>query len=252
VYDNHRRRDSFGAIATAYDRERMRYPNAVFDAIIERSGIGRAVEIGPGTGIATIPMAERGFGITGVEPSAEMAAIAKAKLASFGPVRIEVASYEEWEPEGTYDLVYAAQSWHWITPEARFEKTPALLKADGCLAVFGNMATGRLPEAQEAYRLHYPKDLRDRRPAATLEERIARVVDPIRERYRDVELLRWPWSRRHTADEYVRLLGTYSDHSTVPEPNRTRLFEAIAEAIEQAGGSVKRDYLTVLILARPK
>lgn len=253
VHENHRRRTSFGAIAEAYDRERPRYPGELFDTVVEKAGTGRAAEIGCGTGIATLPFAERGLEIRAVDPSEEMAAVARRNLAAYPKVRVEVAAYEEWQaPEEPFDLVYCAQAWHWITPEARFEKTASILRPGGFLAVFAHMATGNLAEAQEAYARWWPAKWRDREPAPELEERIRNTVDPMREAYRDVELWKWPWSRRYTAEEYIRLLRTYSDHGTVPEPNRTRLFEAIGEAIERAGGTIERDYLTVLIGARPR
>ena len=230
----------------------MRYPEVLIDTVIEHAGVGRALEIGCGTGIATVPFARRGMRITAVEPSPEMAAVARRNLAEFPDVSLDVGTYEEWEPPAApFDLVYAAQSWHWITPEAKFEKTPALLRPDGYLAVFGMLATGNFKEGQEAYARWAPKEFSDEGPPPSTEERIASSLDPIREHYRDVELWRWPFARTYTAEEYVRLVSTYSDHSTLPVSRRTRLYEGLAVAIEQAGGTVERHYEAVLIGARP-
>lgn len=252
MHDDHERRLAFGAVAEEYDRMRPGYPDALIDAVVGRAGIGRALEIGCGTGIATLPFARRGMEITAIEPSAAMAAIARRKLAPFGNVRVEESDYEGWPaPEEPFDLVFCAQAWHWLTPEAKFEKTPSLLRDGGYLAVFANVVTGDLPEAQEAYARWAPERFTDRGPSPGADERVAGMLDPIRARYRDVEEMRWPWSRRFTAREYVRLIATYSDHATVPEPRRTRLFDAIEEAIEKAGGTVERRYFAVLIGARP-
>jgi hypothetical protein len=46
--------------------------------------------------------------------------------------------------------------------------------------------------------------------------------------------------------------NTFSDHRALPEPDRTTLFEAMANAIERAGGEVRRRYETVLIGARKR
>lgn len=253
MHDNNRRRTSFGVVAEAYDRERPGYPDELIETIVAHAGVGRALEIGCGTGIATRPFAERGLRITAVEPSEQMALVARRNLAEFQNVRVELSDYESWPaPAEPFDLVFCAQAWHWITPEARFEKTPSLLKGDGYLAVFAHMAIENLAEAQEAYARWWPEEWRDAGPAPSTANRIEQTLEPIREHYRDVELFTWPWSRRFTAEEYLRLLGTYSDHSTVPEPNRTRLFDAIAEGIENAGGAIERHYLATLIGARPQ
>jgi len=251
VHDDHERRLSFGAIAAAYDRERPRYPDSLIERIVERVGIGRALEIGCGTGIATLPFAERGYAIEAVEPSEKMAAIARAKFAAFPRVRITTSAFEDWTaPPERYDLVYAAQAWHWITPEAKAETVPRVLRDGGHLAVFGHVAVDVLDVAQPAYARFAPERFIDPGPVPALETRIDVWADPVRERFCDVTIDRWPWSRRFTADAYLRLLGTYSDHTTIPEPRRSRLFEAIREAIENDGGTAVRSYEAVLVMGR--
>ncbi|HET6873413.1 MAG TPA: rRNA adenine N-6-methyltransferase family protein, partial [Acidimicrobiales bacterium] len=77
------RRDEFDQGAVAYDRYRPRYPDSVFDEIVTKARLGpgaSAVEIGAGTGIATVRLVERGLRVTAVEPAPAMAAIVRAKL----------------------------------------------------------------------------------------------------------------------------------------------------------------------------
>src|SRR6266545_4738205 len=61
---NHERlRATFNQAADLYDRARPGYPPALFDDLAELAGVGpgcRVLEIGPGTGQATVPLAERG------------------------------------------------------------------------------------------------------------------------------------------------------------------------------------------------
>ena len=55
---------SFEGVAAAYDEVRPGYPSAAYDRIIEFGGLTAAtkvLEVGVGTGKATIPFAERGF-----------------------------------------------------------------------------------------------------------------------------------------------------------------------------------------------
>jgi hypothetical protein len=65
-----RRRGTFDQAADLYDRARPGYPRALFDDLAELTGVGagsRVLEIGPGTGQATLPLAERGCRVVAVE-----------------------------------------------------------------------------------------------------------------------------------------------------------------------------------------
>ncbi|HSF32901.1 MAG TPA: hypothetical protein VLK82_20815 [Candidatus Tectomicrobia bacterium] len=62
--------------------------------------------------------------------------------------------------------------------------------------------------------------------------------------------VRKAWRTRYSADEYLKLLWTFSDHRALPEPNRSRFFEEIRQVIAQMGGEVVRDYETLALLAK--
>src|SRR5215469_3971019 len=69
------RRASFNADAALYDDARPDYPEAAFDDLIELSGIragGSILEVGSGTGKATLPLARCGFGVLGIELGDQM------------------------------------------------------------------------------------------------------------------------------------------------------------------------------------
>src|SRR6187549_3838365 len=81
-----RLRVTFDEDAERYDRARPGYPTAVFDDLLALAGLGpgaRVLEIGCGTGQATVPLAERGCEVVAVELGAQMAAVARSNLARF-------------------------------------------------------------------------------------------------------------------------------------------------------------------------
>src|SRR5581483_5576685 len=81
-----RRRASFNEDAALYDGARPEYPEALFDDLVALAGVpagGTVLEIGSGTGKATLPLARRGFAILGIELGEQMAALARAKLAAY-------------------------------------------------------------------------------------------------------------------------------------------------------------------------
>lgn len=129
------RRAEFDADAVAYDTYRPRYPEALFDAIVQ--AVGRAdataVEVGAGTGIATEPLVRRGLRVVAIEPAPGMARIARPKLGDRG--QVVVSTFEEWEPDGHVDLVTAFSSWHWVNPADAVPKVASLLQPGGVLAL---------------------------------------------------------------------------------------------------------------------
>jgi SAM-dependent methyltransferase len=69
----------FDEAALLYDEVRPGYPEELFDDIVALSGIpsgGRILEIGCGTGQATVPFARRGYRILCVELGKNLAAVA--------------------------------------------------------------------------------------------------------------------------------------------------------------------------------
>src|SRR5215212_6661519 len=87
-------RATFQEVPELYDRARPTYPDALFDDLEEMAGLrpgSRVLEIGPGTGKATVSLAGRGYGITGVELGADLAAVARRNVPQ---VEIVVADFE--------------------------------------------------------------------------------------------------------------------------------------------------------------
>src|SRR5919108_4449878 len=121
--DRERRRATFDEAAELYDRARPGYPPALFDDLAELAGVGpgcRVLEIGPGTGQATVPLAERGCKIVAVELGEGLAAVARRNLARFPEVQVVTAAFEDWPlPAEPFDVVLAATSFHWIDPAVR-------------------------------------------------------------------------------------------------------------------------------------
>src|SRR5207302_605680 len=66
---------------------------------------------------------------------ANMAAVARRKLARFGSVRVEVAAFEDWPlPSQPFDMVLAATAFHWLDPAVRVGKCADALGEGGALA----------------------------------------------------------------------------------------------------------------------
>ncbi|MGC1909171.1 MAG: class I SAM-dependent methyltransferase [Candidatus Dormiibacterota bacterium] len=247
----------FGEVAELYDRFRPGYPDAAFDRIVEygRLGAGDAVlELGCGTGRATLLLAAKGLSVTALEPSAEMARLATQKTVGLAGVAIVEASFEEWLlPEEPFRLVTSAQAWHWLQPAVRFVKAHDALRAQGPLALIWNVATGidasdSLEEQiEEVYRRVAP-GLAARVPGEPdLDRRLEIEASGL---FVDVERELYPWSITYSTEEYLGLLQTQSDHRLLEPDTRELLMTGIAEVLADHGNALPQEYRTVLYLAR--
>jgi SAM-dependent methyltransferase len=86
----------FGHDAAAFDRTRPVCPPELFSDLVRLAGLepgDRVLEIGCGTGQATLPLAERGLAVTAIELDPELARLATAKLAGFDAVEVITGSW---------------------------------------------------------------------------------------------------------------------------------------------------------------
>ena len=253
------KRATFNEVAELYDKARNHYPDSLFDELHKLTQLpsaARILEIGSGTGIATLPLAERGYRIIGVELGHDMAAVVRHKLAAFSNVDIQLASFEDWQPPAEpFDLVLSATAFHWLDPDIRFQKTASVLKDRGHLAIvkYHHIAGGDqsfFDQVQLCYEQYKPHSKQLQLP------RIENMY-PDTEELVQCGLYERPVIRRYVMEEtynrqqYLDLLATYSDHRTLEPLTRQRLFECIGTLIDNDyDGKVRKCYLHELILAR--
>lgn len=133
--------EPYKGIATIYDKIRPSYPEKLIQDIISRTKIDlsdKLLEIGAGTGKATIQFAEKGFSIHAIELGEDMAEILKVKCSEYPKVSLEVTSFEEWNSKKyeEFDLIYCAQAFHWLDTNIKYKKCHELLKDQGYLVLF--------------------------------------------------------------------------------------------------------------------
>ena len=247
----------FDEAAHDYDEVRPGYPEALTEDILRISALpkdGKILEIGCGTGQATLPFAKRGYAMTCLDVGEAMAAMAREKLEPYPPVRVERTSFEDWQPEGKFDLVMSATAFHWVPPAVGYPKVASVLEPGGHFARFSNLHpkpyTGFHKTVQPIYDAVFgPKA--DKGPST--KESIEATASSIDGTglFGPVEVKTYAWEGRYTTAQYLKLLNTYSDHRALEPKKREKLFEKVAKHIEEAyGGVITRPYLSVLFIAK--
>ncbi|HTU87847.1 MAG TPA: class I SAM-dependent methyltransferase [Solirubrobacteraceae bacterium] len=255
-----KRRLSFGGVAELYDRSRPSYPAPLVDDVVEfaRAASGdRVLEVGAGTGKATVLFAQRGLSVVGLEPSAEMAAVARRNCAAYENVTIVRAEFERWRPDGhPFRLLFSAQAWHWIAPDVRYHAARAVLEPGGALALFWNApdwaCTELRDELAHVYRRNGRADVTDdpMNPCAPLGDEDWPQEIAATEGFGGPQVRNYRWKVSYTTAEYLDLLGTHSPIVILDEPRRRRLLADVAGVIDAHAGTVDLSYVTRLCLAR--
>lgn len=260
--DRQRLGRTFDSAAELYQQARPEYPGPLYDALVEVAGIragDRLLEVGSATGKATLPLARRGFRITCVEIGPELAAVARRNLAAFRNVEVIGGAFETWQPPlgDRFDLVFAATAWHWIDPALRYQRAWELLRPGGHLAFWS--ATHVIPECGDPFFFEIQdvyEEIGEGMPAGATWLRPGGIPDSCAEidrsgLFQDVVVRHFDWEISYNAEEYLRLLDTFSGHITMQAWQRDRLYAEIRRRLAQrSNGRLRRHWGAVLHVTR--
>ena len=249
-------------MAGSYHQARPDYPAELYAALIDAADLApgdRLLEIGCGTGKATLPLAAHGFRITCLEPGPRLAAQARRNLTAYPAVTVAQDAFESWEPPPgqSFDLVFAATAWHWTDPDVRYQQAWRCLRPGGHLATWA--ATHVVPaggdqffaEIQEIYdeigeglppgtAFPQPGELPD--DTAGIEASGLFEVSCVRQ---------FDWAVRYDAAQYIALLDTFSGHIDMAQWQRDRLYTEIRRRLAvRPDGRLHRHWGAVLHVAR--
>jgi SAM-dependent methyltransferase len=241
----------FGEVADLYDDVRPGYPDeageaiAAYAAAAKGAGLETAVELGAGTGLATRIFVRLAQNLTAIEPDTRMTQLLQAKCPQ---VDVVTARFEDWTPPaGGVDLVGCAMAWHWVDPATRNALAFQALKPGGTLAIVGRRYGHGDPEQ-----------------GARIDELLSGINPGSGDRdegwiaddlgrsglWADVR----EWKRRdrvtYTKERFLALHRTFSPYRQSSPDKKRRIMDGLGDLLDDFGGEVVQDLLTIVVLAR--
>ncbi|MEZ0577693.1 class I SAM-dependent methyltransferase [Nocardioides sp. MH1] len=132
----------FGSVVDAYERGRPGYP---IDAVRWLTGDEplSVLELGAGTGKLTRELVALGHDVHATDPDPAMLDVLAR---NYVVTRISQSTAEEIPvPDSTFDIVIAAQSYHWFDHERALPEIARVLKRGGSLSIVWNTRDERIP-----------------------------------------------------------------------------------------------------------
>jgi SAM-dependent methyltransferase len=253
---------SFGIDPAGYDQGRPVYPAQVFDLLQTRCGLGPSTagfEIGPGTGLATRILLDRGIGsLTAIEPDARLAAfLAESEAGADQRLRIVNTTFAAAElREAAFDLGVAATTMHWLEPAPALERCCRLLRPGGWWAMWWNLfgdAVGvdAFHEASLPLLSRVPANSTASTSSEFALDADARLAELAAAGFvaGQFELIRW--SAPFDAAKTRALYATFPHIRLLPSAEQAALLDELGRIVtDQFGGVVDRTLLTPVYTAR--
>ncbi|MHB1808295.1 MAG: class I SAM-dependent methyltransferase [Solirubrobacteraceae bacterium] len=247
LFQERHRAESFGAVAEQYDRTRPSYPPELIDVLLVDQPRS-ALDVGCGTGIASVLLRDRGVRVLGVEVDERMASLARAK-----GIEVEVGKFEEWERgHRRFDLLAAGQSWHWVDPRLGAMRAAQAISPGGRIGLFWNFGGPPAQIQQRIDPIYARIGPSNESPGARASDRAEATLGGLRQSgaFEELKVERFQWSVRYETASWLEQLATQSDHQTLPPEQLSELLDALREAIDELGGSFEVEYQTPLVTAR--
>jgi hypothetical protein len=153
--------------------------------------------------------------------------------------------------------VYAATAWHWVDPGIRYRRAWELLRPAGHLALWnaahvfpavGDPFFAGIQDVYDEIGAGSPPGAARHQPAGLPDDRDEIEASGL---FTGIVTRHFDWEISYTADEYIRLLDTFSSHIAMAQWQRDRLYGEIRRRLaERPDRALRRHWGCVLHVAR--
>lgn len=255
----HKESEMFNQAAEYYDKYRPGYPQEIIDSLITVTGISVGsdlLEIGCGSGKATTQLIGNGFNTIGIDPGEDLVRIGNERFKNEN-INFVKGRFEEYDfGQKKFDVIYAAQSFHWVPQPVGYEKCANILKDNGYLALFWNMyilsdndSDKELLEISKRY-----GGIADFVTEAECESRIDSIVSQIvaSNRFEKPLVIRKLWKQSYSADDFYGFALTGNRFMQNSDEDKKKAYNDIVALAGKNGDIIERLYLCVLYIAKKK
>ncbi len=129
----------FNRLAEAY-RHRPGYPPELLERLVSLAEGGPVVDLGAGTGLIAVPLAQRGLHVHAVEPARAMLEVLAERAAAVGAPTpavhaIHACAEDTGLPDASMKLAVIADALHWIDPELAGRELARIVAPGGTVAI---------------------------------------------------------------------------------------------------------------------
>lgn len=132
----------FSSKVSDYRSSRPDYPASLFEYLRHAGNLDRdavVADVGAGTGLLTKGLLEQGYSVTAIEPNAAMRAACDRWLAGYASYRSVAGAAESIAAAScSFDLITAAQAFHWFDVERAKAEFLRVLRPHGKVALIWN------------------------------------------------------------------------------------------------------------------
>lgn len=255
---------SFDVFANNYHSVRPGYPAALFGDIQEIGGIesnSRLLEIGAGSGIATVELAKLGCQVIAIEPGAHLAAIARKQTEKFKNVKIFEETFENFQTADRFDAILAFTAFHWLSEGDKYQQIIDLLNDSGNLIlVWNSFFQNESPATVEVNRA-YREFLPDIYPEESIVAEVNKgVLSKLNSREQEVVanplfypifLRKYLTAYNYDDQTYPKLLNTFPKIVEAEEGKRLKFFGRVSGIVKRHG-KISVPVLTTMIICQKR
>jgi SAM-dependent methyltransferase len=245
--------DRFLGRVDHYARHRPSYPAAAIDLLAARCGLragASVIDLGSGTGILSRLLLERGARVYGIEPNVEMRRYSDEALGG-GEFHSQEGTAEDTRmPDAFFDLLVAAQSFHWFHPERTRTEALRILKPGAWAALLWN----ERPQGAVAFLDEYEALLRRYAPEYDAVSKLRAEEGGIRRFFgHEPQVASFPHQQ---VFDFEGLAGRVLSSSYAPMPDRPEhepLMRGLREVFDryQEDGKLAFPYRTLVFFGQP-
>jgi SAM-dependent methyltransferase len=200
------------------------------------------LEVGAGTGQATRDLLKYGATVHAIEIGPATARKLRQVLPN-NELTITVGDFEDVPTEHhTYDCVFSASAYHWISPAKQLDRPVGLLKPQGIFAVVDLIQVdspndrGFFAAAQPIFEQHGQGHVGPPAPKREEADPPIRIALESDRRFERVALRRYDWDQTYTAAQYRDLMLSDSRRQMMDPQLRERLLDDMESFIKDAFG----------------